>query len=103
MDSLVELLDVQPQNISFSLISNADNHSWLPTRGSFKLADSMRSKFSNGKQNNFWEFLCHQLCSEFTILIMSAGKIFSMLNMETASYVLSKKLGIVIYVLISNI
>jgi hypothetical protein len=103
MDSLVELVDVQPQNISFSLISNADNHSWLLTRGSFKLADSMNSKFSNGKQNNFWEFLYHQLCSEFTIKIVSARRIFSMLNLETARYLLSEKLGVVIHVLISNI
>ena len=103
MDSLVELVDVQSQNISFSLISNANNHFWLLTRGSFKLVDRMKSKFSQGKQNNFWEFLCHQLCSEFTILIVSTRKFFSILNMETTSYVLSKKLGIVIYVLISNI
>ncbi len=103
MDSLVELVDVQPQNIYFSLISNANNHSWLLTRGIFKLVDRMKSKFSQGKQNNFWEFLCHQLCSEFTILIMSARKFFSFFNLDGTHHFLLKETLNYFYVLILNI
>jgi hypothetical protein len=82
MESFVELINVQAQNIFFSLISKANHYSLILKRQSFKSGVGMKSEFYDDKQNNFLELIRHQLCSEFTIKIVSTRRIFSLLHLR---------------------
>lgn len=91
MDSLIELINVQAQNIFFSFISKTNDYCLSLKKLSFKSAVNMKSEFYDGKQNNCLVFFCHQLCSEFTIQIFNNGYIFSLFNLDGVRAFLSKQ------------